>query len=78
MARAYAATMAPIEIMDLKTFEGTHDGDLFGIPSSSKQVKFDIMDIWGFVGGKLRDHWGIADMMSLMQQIGAAPTPEQG
>ena len=66
------------KVVTHKTFEGTHQGDLFGMPPSGKPVKFDIIDIWGFTHGKMRDHWAVADMMSLMQQIGAVPTPGEG
>ena len=64
------------KVVTHKTFEGTHQGDLFGMPPSGKQVRFDIIDIWGIVDGRMKDHWAVADMMSLMQQIGAAPSPD--
>ena len=63
------------KVVTYKTFEGTHTGELFGVPATGKSVKFDIIDIWGFVDGKMRDHWAVADMMSMMQQLGVAPPP---
>ena len=50
---------------------GTHRGELAGIPATGKHVEFDTTDIIRVEDGKVAEHWGTTDNMSLMQQIGA-------
>lgn len=57
------------------TFRGTHQGNLFGIPPSQKQVSISVMLIYRIANGKIVEHWMNADSLSLMQQIGAVPVP---
>ena len=52
---------------------GTHQGDLMGIPATGKSVEFGGTDIIRIRDGKIAEHWGSTDTMSLMQQIGAVP-----
>ena len=56
-----------------KTATGTHQGELFGIPATGKQVSWKIIDIMTIRHGKVTEHWVVADVMSLMQQLGAVP-----
>ena len=44
-----------------------------GIPPTGKQVSFTAMDILTIIDGKIAEEWATADMMGLMQQIGAIP-----
>jgi predicted ester cyclase len=46
-----------------------------GISASGNKVSFDIMDILTVKDGKITEHWTVGDMLSLMQQIGAVPSP---
>ena len=52
---------------------GTYKGEFQGIPATGKQVSFTAMDILTIVDGKITEEWATADMMGLMQQIGAIP-----
>ena len=63
------------KVMTHKTFQGTHQGPFMGIPATGKQVAFDVIDIFTVANGNLTDHWAVADQFSLMQQLGAVPTP---
>ncbi len=56
---------------------GTHQGELLGIPPTGKQVTVTLMDINRIEGGQLVERWGEADMLGLLQQLGAIPTPGQ-
>ena len=56
-------------------FRGTHRGEFMGIPPTGKQVSFSSMEMNRIVDGKIAEHWFIADMLGLMQQLGAVPTP---
>jgi steroid delta-isomerase-like uncharacterized protein len=56
------------------TFTGTHRGDFMGVPPSGKSVVMQVIDIMRFDdAGLVCEHWGLADMMALMEQIGAMP-----
>ena len=55
------------------TFMGTHTGDFMGIPSTGKQVTISFMNFDRFADGKLAEHRAQADMLGLMQQLGAIP-----
>ncbi|MEV8149267.1 ester cyclase [Arthrobacter sp. NPDC080073] len=52
---------------------GTHRGDMAGIPASGNSVEFGGTDIIRVEDGKVAEHWGSTDTLSLMQQIGAIP-----
>ncbi len=57
---------------------GTYKGEFQGIPATSKQVSFTAMDILTIIDGKITEEWATADMMGLMQQIGAIPARSAG
>jgi steroid delta-isomerase-like uncharacterized protein len=59
------------------TYRGTHTGDLMGIPPMGKQVVVSAMTIDQIVGGKIVETWRLFDQLSMMQQIGVIPVPEQ-
>jgi predicted ester cyclase len=52
---------------------GTHEGELFGIPRTGKQIQITGISIWRIADGKIVEHWQVADMFGLMQQIGVVP-----
>ena len=56
-----------------KTGSGTHRGELLGVPATGKQVSWNIIDIMSIRNGKVTEHWVVADVMSLMRQLGAVP-----
>ncbi|MEE8187084.1 MAG: ester cyclase [Nitrososphaerales archaeon] len=55
---------------------GTHTGDLMGIPASGNTVAFTGFDLFRIEGGKIVEMWQEQDVLGMMQQIGALPTPE--
>jgi predicted ester cyclase len=52
---------------------GTHSGDLMGVAATGKTVEFGSIDMIRVEDGKVAEHWGVTDAMSLMQQVGALP-----
>jgi steroid delta-isomerase-like uncharacterized protein len=52
---------------------GTHQGDLMGIPPTGKQIDLAEIHIVRLSGGKVVEHWGMEDNMSMMQQLGVIP-----
>jgi steroid delta-isomerase-like uncharacterized protein len=55
------------------TLTGTHKGEFMGVPASDKSFEVASVDIIRVEDGKVAEHWGVTDTMSLMQQIGAIP-----
>jgi steroid delta-isomerase-like uncharacterized protein len=53
------------------TVTGTHGGDFLGMPATGKSVSVHISDWMRIQDGKVVEHWGVMDMASLMQQLGA-------
>ena len=53
----------------------THTGELFGIPASGNKISVTAMSVHRLAGGKIAEFWDLTDLMSLMRQIGAIPTP---
>ena len=56
--------------------EGTHEGELFGVPASGQRVHVEGMTIDRFEGGKFVESWDNWDALGLMQQIGAIPAEQ--
>ena len=53
---------------------GTHQGELMGIPATGKGIDVQLIDIVRFGDDGLgREHWGVFDLMKMMQQIGVVP-----
>ena len=50
--------------------EGTHTGDLFGIPPTGISVRIDGLTIFHLRDGKLVSHTTLEDRVSLMTQLG--------
>lgn len=55
------------------TWSGTQQAEFMGLPASGKQMSIAIIDIFRLADGKFVDHWGVSDMMTMMQQLGAMP-----
>ena len=73
-------TMGPsVESEDMAsaevTISGKHTGDFMGVPATDKSFEIKCVDIIRYEGEKCAEHWGVIDMMSLMQQLGAIPEP---
>jgi steroid delta-isomerase-like uncharacterized protein len=57
------------------TATGTHEGEFMGVPPTRSRVEVNLIDIMRFNdAGLVCEHWGVADMLSLMQQLGVVPT----
>jgi steroid delta-isomerase-like uncharacterized protein len=58
------------------TFRATHRGEFQGIPPTGQQVTFSSIELNRMEGGKVAEHWVELDLLGLLQQLGAIPTPE--
>lgn len=53
---------------------GTHRGEFMGMPATGKSIDVQAIDIVRFGDdGLAREHWGVFDAMTMMQQLGAIP-----
>src|SRR5262245_37012861 len=51
-----------------KTYYGTHEGLFLGIAPTHRKIQFESVDVMCVQNGKITDHWGVANLLSLMQQ----------
>ena len=54
------------------TFNGTHEGEFLGVPATGKKVQVTGTAVTHFRDGKITEHLADVDMLSILQQIGAA------
>jgi predicted ester cyclase len=53
---------------------GIHKGEFRGIPPTGNKLSLDEMGFITIIDGKITEGWISADMMRLMQQLGALPS----
>ena len=54
---------------------GTHTGNFYGIPATGKRVEFTGMFIARIENGRIVEHWGEEDSLSLLKQLGYVVKP---
>ena len=57
------------------TMRGTHDGAFFGVPPTGKRIEVKAMNFYRFANEQIVEEYGMPDMLGLLQQIGAIPSP---
>jgi len=60
-----------------KTYHGTHQGTFLGVAPTGRKIHFEAVDVMRVRNGKITEHWGVANLFSLMQQLGAWPPTTQ-
>lgn len=58
------------------TGRGTHKKQFGPLPPKGKKFEITVIDIMKFKDGKLVEHWGVADKLALMEQLGMKPPPK--
>lgn len=53
-----------------KTLQGTHKGDLLGVPPTGNTIAIEVIDILRLKDGQVTDHWSLVDRHGLLQQLG--------
>lgn len=56
-----------------KTYYGTHKGPIFGLKPTGRKIHFESVDVMRIHNGQITDHWGVGNLLSLMQQLGGIP-----
>jgi steroid delta-isomerase-like uncharacterized protein len=57
-------------VTTFKTYYGTHRGTFLGVAPTGRQIHFDTVDAMRVHDGKIIEHWGVANLYSLMEQLG--------
>ena len=57
---------------------GVNTGSVMGHPPTGLLVEIDVIDIGRFKDGLMVEHWGIADQLGLMIQLGVVPSRPSG
>ena len=60
------------------TVTGVHTGEFMGLPATLKLVRYDEMVIVRFAGGKIVEHWSVADTLAMMLTLGAVTQTSAG
>jgi predicted ester cyclase len=50
---------------------------IMGRPATGKSIEIDIIDVMRLRDGKLVEHWGVADRLAMLQQLGLLPRPDR-
>lgn len=56
-----------------KTYHGTHQGSFLGVAPTGRKIQFETVDVMRVHEGKITEHWGVANLFSVLQQLGAWP-----
>jgi steroid delta-isomerase-like uncharacterized protein len=65
------------EVAERVTVRGTHRGEFLGVPPTNRPVTFSGLVIFRFAGGRIVENWAMPDLLSVLQQLGAVPGPDQ-
>jgi steroid delta-isomerase-like uncharacterized protein/4-oxalocrotonate tautomerase family enzyme len=60
------------------TWEATHTGKFGDIPASGKRISVTSIGIDRVINGKITEGWGELNMLGMLQQMGAIPSPDAG
>ncbi len=50
-------------------FSGTHQGEFIGIPASGARVRFEALEIFKVIDGKITESWGYWPNSEIVEQI---------
>jgi steroid delta-isomerase-like uncharacterized protein len=64
------------EVVTRWTGQGTHEGELMGIPPTGNRVTVTGIEVDRVVDGRIEETWVIYDALGMMQQLGVAPAPD--
>ncbi len=57
------------------TGRGTNDGPFMGHPATGRKAQWASMGFFRVADGKIAEHWGSPDLLTLLTQLGAIPSP---
>jgi predicted ester cyclase len=51
---------------------GTQQGELFGIPPTSRAIEVAVLDLFHIRNGRLVEHWALLDNLGMLRQLGVS------
>jgi predicted ester cyclase len=63
------------QVVHRLTATGTMKGDFMGITATGKPATWTEIHIGRSVDGRLTEHWGLVDQLSMLVQLGVVPAP---
>ena len=60
-------------VVGVMTTKGTQTGEFMGMPASGKKFSVREIHMVRVANGKMAEHWGLSNEMSMMQQLGLMP-----
>ena len=60
-------------VVGVMTTKGTQTGEFMGMPASGKKFSVREMHMVRVANGKMAEHWGLSNEMSMLQQLGLMP-----
>ncbi|WP_078313041.1 MULTISPECIES: ester cyclase [unclassified Mycobacterium] len=57
-------------VTTFKTYHGTHRGAFLGIEPTGRVVRFETVDAMRVRRGQIVEHWGVANLYSVVHQLG--------
>ena len=64
-------------VTTFKTYHGTHQGTFLGVAPTGRKIHFEAVDAMRVHEGKITEHWGAANLFSLMQQLGVLASADR-
>ena len=58
-----------------KTYHGTHKGPFLGVAPTGRKISFETVDAMRVRNGQIVEHWGVANLYKVLEQLGALPVP---
>src|SRR6266487_4309631 len=62
-------------VVALVSIHGTHQGAFRAASPTGKPITVMAINIFRIENGKMVEHWGLADRLSALQQLGIVPPP---
>lgn len=63
------------KVADRIHLDGTQTGTFFGIPATGKPVHIEAIEIWRVRDGQIIEGWHVENILQLLIQLGAVPSP---
>jgi steroid delta-isomerase-like uncharacterized protein len=55
------------------TITGTQEGQFMNLPATGNKISYKAIDIFRLTNGKVMEHWGVTDNITMMTQLGIIP-----
>jgi len=65
-------------VVSVVVARGTHTGEWRGIPPTGRTIDMKGINIDRIAGGRIVEHWGHADLLGILVQLGVDPLGERG